>query len=86
MHGGEPSHEMDRMGSHVPLNGNAREQLPPFFARFAYPKPQPSLPMGILVKRVWIVAMAWQLLPLYLSLFIFGMPHGGADHLLLWVW
>ena len=25
-----------------------------------------------------------QLLPLIISLFIFGMPHGGADHLLLW--
>ena len=25
-----------------------------------------------------------QLLPLFLSLFIFGMPHGGADHLLIW--
>ena len=25
-----------------------------------------------------------QLLPLFISLFLFGMPHGGADHLLLW--
>ena len=25
-----------------------------------------------------------QLLPLLISLFLFGMPHGGADHLLLW--
>ena len=25
-----------------------------------------------------------QLLPLFMSLFLFGMPHGGADHLLLW--
>ena len=25
-----------------------------------------------------------QLLPLIISLFLFGMPHGGADHLLLW--
>ena len=25
-----------------------------------------------------------QLLPLFLSLFLFGIPHGGADHLLLW--
>jgi hypothetical protein len=24
-----------------------------------------------------------QLLPLFISLFLFGMPHGGADHLLL---
>ena len=28
--------------------------------------------------------IAWQILPFYLSLFILGMPHGGADHLLLW--
>ena len=25
-----------------------------------------------------------QLMPLFISLFLFGMPHGGADHLLLW--
>lgn len=25
-----------------------------------------------------------QLIPLFISLFLFGMPHGGADHLLLW--
>jgi Brp/Blh family beta-carotene 15,15'-monooxygenase len=28
--------------------------------------------------------MYLQLLPLFISLFLFGMPHGGADHLLLW--
>ena len=28
--------------------------------------------------------IVWQLLPFYLSLFILGMPHGAADHLLLW--
>ena len=28
--------------------------------------------------------MYLQLLPLFTSLFLFGMPHGGADHLLLW--
>lgn len=42
------------------------------------------LPMGVLgfLARDWPIA--FQLLPLYLSLFLFGMPHGGADHLLIW--
>ena len=42
------------------------------------------LPMSVLgyLSSDWPIA--WQLLPLYLSLFVFGMPHGGADHLLLW--
>ena len=42
------------------------------------------LPMAALgyLSSDWPIA--WQLIPLYLSLFIFGMPHGGADHLLLW--
>ncbi len=42
------------------------------------------LPMGVLgiLSADWPIS--YQLLPLYLSLFLFGMPHGGADHLLIW--
>ncbi len=42
------------------------------------------VPMGVLgyFSHGWPLPL--QLLPLYLSLFIFGMPHGGADHLLVW--
>jgi len=42
------------------------------------------IPMGILgfLSTNWPIS--YQLLPLYLSLFLFGMPHGGADHLLIW--
>lgn len=35
-----------------------------------------------LLSQNWPIYL--QLLPLFLSLFIFGMPHGGADHLLIW--
>ena len=42
------------------------------------------IPMGVLgiLSSDWPIS--YQLLPLYLSLFLFGMPHGGADHLLIW--
>ncbi len=42
------------------------------------------IPMSVLgyLSSDW--PLAYQLLPLYLSLFVFGMPHGGADHLLIW--
>ncbi len=42
------------------------------------------LPLAILgtMSAGWPIYL--QLLPLFISLFIFGMPHGGADHLLLW--
>ena len=42
------------------------------------------LPMAILgfLSADWPIS--YQLLPLYLSLFLFGMPHGGVDHLLIW--
>lgn len=42
------------------------------------------LPMAILGFLSVDWPISYQLLPLYLSLFLFGMPHGGADHLLLW--
>ena len=69
----------------VPFNGTAREDIPPSFAKGLHTLSLSLLlPMGILgyMSRDW--PLAWQLLPLYLSLFVFGMPHGGADHLLLW--
>ncbi len=42
------------------------------------------IPMAILgfLSSDW--PLAYQLLPIYLSLFVFGMPHGGADHLIIW--
>ena len=42
------------------------------------------LPLAVLgtMSVGWPIHL--QLLPLFISLFIFGMPHGGADHLLLW--
>ena len=42
------------------------------------------LPLGIVgfFSTEWQIA--YQLLPIYLGLFILGMPHGGADHLLIW--
>ena len=42
------------------------------------------LPLGLLGYFSPDLSLSIQLLPLYLSLFIFGMPHGGADHLLIW--
>lgn len=41
-------------------------------------------PMGILGLFSADWPISYQLFPLYLSLFLFGMPHGGADHLLIW--
>ena len=47
-----------------------------------------SLSVFLPLAVVGSMSAAWpiylQLLPLFISLFIFGMPHGGADHLLLW--
>ena len=42
------------------------------------------LPLAVVgsISEGWSIHL--QLLPLFLSLFILGMPHGGADHLLLW--
>ena len=37
--------------------------------------------LGLLSEN-WPIYL--QLLPLFISLFVFGMPHGGADHLLIW--
>jgi len=69
----------------VPFNGTAREDIPPSFAKGLHTLSiSLLLPMGILGYMSTDWPLAWQLLPLYLSLFIFGMPHGGADHLLLW--
>ena len=42
------------------------------------------LAMGFLGSLSADWPISYQLLPLYLSLFLFGMPHGGADHLLIW--
>ena len=41
------------------------------------------IPMAILgfLSADWPIS--YQLLPLYISLFLFGMPHGGADHFLI---
>lgn len=69
----------------VPFTLKSKESLP---SKYSFGLTQLSLtlllPMGVLgyLSHDWPVA--WQLLPLYLSLFIFGMPHGGADHLLIW--
>jgi Brp/Blh family beta-carotene 15,15'-monooxygenase len=41
-------------------------------------------PMGVLGLFSADWPISYQLFPLYLSLFLFGMPHGGADHLLIW--
>ena len=69
----------------VPFNGSARKELPLSFAKGLHTLTLSLLlPMGILGYMSTDWPLAWQLLPLYLSLFIFGMPHGGADHLLLW--
>ena len=66
----------------VPFNGTAREDLPPSFAKGLHTLSICLLlPMGILGYMSTDWPLAWQLLPLYLSLFIFGKPHGGADHL-----
>ena len=42
------------------------------------------LPLGLLGYFSPDLSLSIQLIPLYLSLFIFGMPDGGADHLLIW--
>ena len=42
------------------------------------------VPLACLGIRSTEWAIYLQLLPLFVSLFLFGMPHGGADHLLLW--
>ena len=69
----------------VPFTPQAREFLP---GKYSIGLTQLTLllllPMAVMgyLSSDWPVA--WQLLPLYLSLFVFGMPHGGADHLLLW--
>ena len=41
----------------------------------------PLAGLGLLSEN-WPIYL--QLLPLFISLFVFGMPHGGADHLLIW--
>ena len=47
-----------------------------------------SLSLFVPLAGLGIKSAEWpiylQLLPLFVSLLIFGMPHGGADHLLLW--
>lgn len=71
--------------SPVPFTPDSTESLP---SKYSIGLTQLSLvlllPMAVLgyLSSDWPVA--WQLLPLYLSLFVFGMPHGGADHLLIW--
>ena len=67
----------------VPFNGSARKELPLSFAKGLHTLTLSLLlPMGILGYMSTDWPLAWQLLPLYLSLFIFGMPHGGAVLLL----
>ena len=47
-----------------------------------------SLSLFVPLASLGVKSVEWpiylQLLPLFISLFLFGMPHGGADHLLLW--
>ena len=47
-----------------------------------------SLLLFVPLAGLGIISSEWpiylQLLPLFISLFLFGMPHGGVDHLLLW--
>ena len=69
----------------VSFNGSARKELPLSFTKGLHTLTLSLLlPMGILGYMSTDWPLTWQLLPLYLSLFLFGMPHGGADHLLLW--
>ena len=60
----------------VPFNGTAREDIPPSFAKGLHTLSLSLLlPMGILGYMSTDWPLAWQLLPLYLSLFTVSYTH-----------
>ena len=71
--------------SPISVNQASNNALP---SRYSYRLFIFSLLVFVPLAYLGLLSQNWplylQLLPLFVSLFIFGMPHGGADHLLIW--
>ena len=71
--------------SPVPVAQSGRHTL---LKRYSFRLISLSLLLFVPLAGLGFMSAEWpiylQLLPLFISLFLFGMPHGGADHLLLW--